>query len=237
MVKTIILLLFFPAIVFSQVNTISDEAAIELRKITTKALIERDNLDAITYKKVTDLILTDRLNSYLDTVDIKENLILSNKEQIINAFKDIYGEFGHPYSEATFYSDNHAVETIDYYSDTKALVFHTLMFGSTFNSYNLKSMERCIRISTSVVLPFFSLISRNFDDSQYIGTVVTYRFRNFLDDSDRDQHDILIVIVDAKTAKDFYNLKISESEMVSKCDFYLKDGQSFHSSLKKIELR
>lgn len=237
--KKIILTFLLLVITFNFANS-QTEMAKGLNIISARSSIELTNMK---YSK--DLAddtpdLVQAFTNYIDTVKKKDAIIISNKEQIkkaLNEINSVYVINKFPDIVIKTKENFDIVTPLPYLNSQKAIIFSTLIYTNVFNTINMNNIDRASKITQDVAIPFLSKISEYFANNQYIGVSIAYGSEDFSKKYRVSMNDVLIVIVDAKSAKQFYNMEISEDEFIGKCNFYAIDGQASDTSLKKISLK
>lgn len=216
------------------------EMAKGLNIISARSYIELTNLKYSKEAADDTPNLVQAFTNYVDTVKKKDATIISNKEQIKKALSEINSVYvKNKFPDVIIKTkENFDIATpLVYLNSQKAIIFSTLIYTNVFNTINMDNIDRAKKITQDVAIPFLSRISEYFAPNQYIGVSIAYVSEDFSKKYRVSMNDVLIVIVDAKTVKQFDNMEISEDEFVSKCNFYAKDGQASDTSLKKISFK
>lgn len=237
--KKLVLLFWMLSCTMLLMSQTPENTSNEFRKIAAKG-----KLLAYDYARSSDdfsLIISnpsDAFVKYMDTLTLKKQLIVSNTDKILKALERTKDEFGLPNSNARFINKSGEVSVVPYPNNTtQSIIFRDLIYSSVFNTVKLSADDRCEKMARDLAMPFLARISEYFGHTQHIGVSVVYGAKDFTNKYESPKYDVLIVITDAKSANQYYNMQITEQDFISKCYFFLDESEFSHSIMKRIELR
>lgn len=193
-----------------------------------ETMIEANKQVFVTYKKTKQ----DKHNS----TNIK-HIDPANQEKVQNTFDDIRNAFETKDSDALFVMENGTVKTISYYRYDPATLFQNIISCKEFDASLYELNDRVRETVLSISFPILSVVSKHFEDNEYIGVIVSSGLKATNNKDEDISADCIIVIVKAGFAKDYFYLKTTEESFASACDIYVKDGTGNSPLLKKMTLK
>lgn len=178
--------------------------------------------------------LSDRFASQINTT----NLTLPQRAAM-QYIQDLYKGIGTSTAVAIYDRDMETMPMfLEYDSTQTVLVLNEFYYQhNTFNTLATNPMIRAASVIVQSVNPAFINIAPYITDNYpYIGLVVAWSSRNFAQQSPTPDYfgDCLLTIAPISAIRDYYDLRITEKEFSSLCDYYLVDYSTLR--MRRIEL-
>lgn len=168
------------------------------------------------------------LNAQIDTVG--NPLIKQNKDAILELTKGL--GFGALYGFT--YAENTAIPLVYKYNSGNVLIFDALCSVSVYNKNALSRNETAKKVVNEICIPAMCTIDEiKYQGIEYVGLIVAYTTKDFTAKYASVGLPCCILMVSpVSELHKLANCQITEQELISKSDFYLKDYE-----LRRIEVK
>lgn len=230
------LLVIMPSIMFAQLKGFSNLDFLKLKPIAMSAKTSSElYLMGGDAKTLTPFLMNDAFKQYCDTLSEKPNPYVVYKDAISSIYTEWDKASGN-YKPVFVSNEKGSPILCDYKNASKALIFHTLAYSSTFNVLKLKERDRALMMVTDVLIPTMSEAAKKIPAAiKYYGVAIAYGSKDFSEKNEFSKSDWLLMVVPTNLAKDYSDGYITEDELLEKSDIYLSP-RDYYSMIKKIKL-
>lgn len=235
--KKFLLLLFCIGVgisVFAQQRGFTELGFYKLKEIAMSDKSASDSYFMGGKGGIPSILAMDAFINYVDTLKDKTSPLVLNKNNIKEVYNSI--ENNARSYKVSFIGYSKGVPSILPFKDSKALLFHSLIYGSTFNTLQLNERDRATRIATEIIIPAIKQIAQKTPATiKYIGCSACYGSKDFSEKTETAKSDFLLIIVPVSLVKEYISCYITEDDFLEKSDIYLSTRDYF-SDIKKIKL-
>lgn len=231
------LLAIMPSVMFAQLKGFSILDFLKLESIAMSAKTSSElYLMGGNAKTLTPFLMNDAFKQYCDTLSEKPNPYVQYKDAISSIYMQWDKVFG-SYKPVFINNEEGNPILCDYKNASKALIFQTLAYSSTFNVLKLKERDRALMMATDILIPTISEVAKKIPTAiKYYGAAISYGSKDFSDKNEFSKSEWLLIVVPTNLAKDYSGGYITEDELLEKSDIYLSP-RDYYSMIKKIKLQ